>query len=164
MLGKKNSEVRITTLLGADAEVKGDFNAAGSVRIDGTINGNVTISGTLIVGAGGSINGNISAYSVMVGGEVTGDIMTKEKTELASTARVFGNISTNVIVIDENAIFQGRCDMRQENSTGAKTANARAVRAGKRSARDAIEEALREVKEGELREQTDGAEQISAQV
>jgi len=156
MLSKKNSEVKITTLLGAGSEVKGDFNSDGSVRIDGTVNGNVTVAGTLIVGAGGSINGNISANSVMIGGEILGDITTKEKTELTSTAKVFGNILTNVLVIDENAIFQGGCDMGQSASGGTgKLANARAVRAGKRSAKAAIEEALRDVSGGVQRDETD---------
>lgn len=163
MLGKKSSEVKITTLLGSGSEVKGDFNAEGSVRIDGIVNGNVTVTGTLIIGAGGSISGNVSAHSVMVGGEVLGDITAKEKTELTATAKVLGNISTNVIVIDENAIFQGKCDMRQEVPEGvAKAANSRAVRAGRRSAKAAIAEALKEVKEEEMREEADSANQLSA--
>lgn len=164
MLGKKDSEVKITTLLGAGSEVKGDFNAEGSVRIDGTINGNVTITGTLIIGAGGSVSGNVSAQSVMVGGEILGDITASEKTELTSTAKVLGNISTNVIVIDENAIFQGKCDMKQEVPAGlSKAANSRAVRAGRRSAKAAIAEALKEVKEEEMREEADSAGQSPSQ-
>lgn len=148
MLSKKNAEVKITTLLGKGSELTGDFNVQGSARIDGTINGDVTIKGTLIMGAGGVINGNVSAETIVVGGEVQGDINAPEKAELTATAKVIGDISTKIIVIDENAIFQGRCDMNQEVADKKSRANhSKAIRNGRKSAKAAIEEALKEVEE-----------------
>lgn len=141
----KKSDVKITTIIGQGAECNGDFSAEGSVRIDGTVNGNVTVTGTLIVGAAGSINGDVSAQSTVVGGEIIGDVSVTEKTELTSTARVIGNISTVLIVIDENAVFQGSCNMNQEVPEKRSRLSHKTARAGKRSAKEAIEEALKEV-------------------
>ncbi len=156
MLGKKNEEVRISTLLGQEAEINGDFNTSGSARMDGTVNGNVTVSGTLILGAGGCINGNIEADAVLIGGEVLGNIMTKTKAELTGTARVFGDIITSVIVIDEHAVFQGKCDMHQDvNDKRARNNAAKAARASRKSAKAAIAEALKDVEEGRSEIQTD---------
>ena len=143
MLNKKDKEIRIGTLLGRGTELEGDFSAEGSVRIDGTIKGNVTVSESMIIGATGNIEGNISAKSIVVGGEVLGNIDAPEKAELTATARVLGDITTNTIVIDEHAIFQGKCDMNQA-VPDRKTRN-KAVRAGKKSAKAALAEALREV-------------------
>jgi cytoskeletal protein CcmA (bactofilin family) len=158
MLAKKNSEVKINTLLGSSSDVTGDFKAEGSVRIDGRINGNVTVTGVLIVGAGGTVSGNVSARSAIIGGEVLGDVTVSEKTELTATAKVLGDISTSVIVIDENAVFQGKCDMKQEiPETASRAAQAKAIRAGRKSAKAAIAEALKEVKEEELREENEAA-------
>lgn len=143
MLSKKDKEIRIGTLLGRGTELEGDFSAEGSVRIDGTIKGNVTVSESMIIGATGNIEGNISAKSIVVGGEVLGNIDAPEKAELMATARVLGDITTNTIIIDEHAIFQGKCDMNQA-VPDRKTRN-KAVRAGKKSAKAALAEALREV-------------------
>lgn len=144
---KKNKELIITTLIGKGAECNGDFSASGSARIDGCINGNVTVTGTLIIGVTGSINGDVSASSTIIGGEVIGNVTASERTELTQTARVIGDINTEIIVIDEKAIFQGGCNMNQETGSKRPKPAARAVRAGKKSAKEAIAEALKEVEE-----------------
>lgn len=141
-----SKEIRITTIIGRGATCNGDFEAQGSVRLDGTVHGNVTVSETLVVGATGLVEGDINAQTVIVGGEVNGNIKSPMKTELTSTARVIGDITTGSIIIDEHAIFQGRCDMNQEAGKRSKP-NLKALKAGKRSAKAAIEEALKEVEE-----------------
>lgn len=153
-LNNKEKQVKISTLIGKGSELIGDFSVKGSARIDGKITGNVNVSGTLLVGATGSINGNVSANAIVVGGEVLGDITAPEKTELTATARVLGDVATKVIVIDENAVFQGRCDMNQtepERKAKLKVAS-KTARAGKKSAKAAIAEALKEVEEEANRE------------
>ena len=141
----KNNEAKITTIIGRGAECNGNFSAEGSVRIDGTVNGDVTVTGSLTVGSAGIINGDVSAKSAMIGGEVIGNVTVADKTELTGTAKVIGNISTTLIVIDENAVFQGSCNMDRASSETRPKPAGREVRAGKRSAKAAIEEALREV-------------------
>ena len=150
---KKNTT--ITTIIGKGAECNGDFIAEGSVRVDGIINGDVKVTGNLIVGATGSINGDVDAHSAVVGGEIIGDVTVTDRTELTSTARLIGNISTVVIVIDENAVFQGSCNMNQEVPGKRPKPASKVIRAGKRSAKEAIEEALKEV-EAANREETSG--------
>ena len=113
MLGKKSTDTKINTLIGAGAELNGDFTLDGSARIDGKIGGNVTVTGSLILGAGSVVTGEVQAASVLIGGEVTGNITAPEKAELTASAKVLGDIATKVIVIDEHAIFQGKIDMNQ---------------------------------------------------
>lgn len=157
----KEKQVQISTLIGKGSELAGDFSAQGSARIDGRVNGNVTVTGTLIVGSKGSISGNVSAKAVVIGGEVLGDINAPEKTELTATAKVLGDIATQIIVIDENAIFQGKCDMNQAApDKKAKSRIAKATRVGKKTAKAAIAEALKEVEEAANREE-DISEQIN---
>ena len=150
----KKNETQITTIIGINAECNGDFSAEGSIRVDGTVNGNVTVTDMLIVGAAGCINGEVSAQKVIVGGEVYGNLNVPEKVELTSTARVIGDITTNGLVIDENAVFQGSINMNQEGGKRARP-NGRTMRAVKKSAKLAVEEALREV-------EADNAEEAEA--
>lgn len=156
MLDKKDKEIRICTIIGAGVNLGGDFTAPESVRIDGCVDGNVTVAGTLIVGANGVINGNVTAESAIIGGDILGNLEVAKKTELIATAKVLGDITTSVIVIDENAIFQGKCNMNQ--SVQDRKARAKAAKDSKKSAKVALAEALREVKEAEDKElQENGA-------
>lgn len=155
-MNKKEKQVQISTLIGKDAEFTGDFTVKGSARIDGKVNGSVNVEGTLIIGSSGYITGNVVAKDIAVGGEILGDIFVTGKTELTATARVLGDITTAVIVIDENAIFQGKCDMNQGTSDKrSKLRVSKAARAGKKTAKDAIVEALKEVEEEANKESID---------
>lgn len=129
----RKKETQISTIIGMGAQSNGDFTAEGAVRIDGTINGDVTVTEMVIVGASGCINGSINTRKVVVGGEVYGNLNVPEKVELTSTARVIGDITTGGLVIDEKAVFQGRCDMNQDAAKKPKLNN-KAVKAMKKSA------------------------------
>ena len=156
MLGKKNADTKMSTLIGAGAELTGDFTLDGSARIDGKIGGNVTVTGNLILGAGSIVTGDVQAASVLIGGEVTGNITAPEKAELTASAKVLGDIATKVIVIDEHAVFQGKIDMNQTvPDRKGKARTAKAVRAGRKSAKAAIAEALKEVEERKSEDFTD---------
>ncbi|MCR5477239.1 MAG: polymer-forming cytoskeletal protein [Lachnospiraceae bacterium] len=150
---QKKKELQITTLVGKGAELKGDFHAPGSARIDGTVDGNVTVENVLVLGASGVINGNIAAAAVYIGGEVNGNIQAPEKAELTASAKVIGDISTESIVIDEHAIFQGGCNMNQEVPERKGPIYRKAVRTGKKSAAEAVAAALKEVREEQSKEE-----------
>lgn len=150
MKNQNSANTKISTILGKGTVIEGDFYTSGSSRVDGIINGNVTIKGTLILGACGRINGDIQSEAALIGGEVIGNVIAIEKLEATDTAKIIGNITTKVLVIDEHAIFQGGCDMNQDVSNLKKTAprpGSKAVRSNRKSAKAAIEEALKEVEE-----------------
>ena len=81
--------------------------------------------------------------------------------ELTSTARVIGDLTTSGLVIDEKAVFQGRCDMNQDAAKKVKPNN-KAVKAMKKSAKSAIVEALKEVEEGSTEEARESTAEPSA--
>lgn len=159
MRGKKDNTV-ITTILGPGCVINGDFTVNQSARIDGEIQGDVSVAGTLIMGAGSRIDGNIEAGEAIIGGDVVGNILAQNKVELTVTAKVIGDITTNVIVIDENAIFQGRCDMNQDAPRRKNPAAKKAVKEGRRSAKEALQEALREVQAESNARQEDGVQRV----
>ena len=150
----RKNDIKIATLLGQGSEYTGDINAQGSIRVDAKVTGNITTTGTLIVGATGTIDGNVEAEAVLIGGEVFGNIIATQKAEL-------GDITTQVIVIDEKAIFQGKCDMNQEMPERKGKVSAKAVRAGKKSAKAALAEALKEVEEAN-NEENKAVEEVAA--
>lgn len=152
MFGKKEpATIMINTIIGPGCVVEGGFRAEGAARVDGCVNGDVKITGTLIVGAAGKITGNVEAQAVMIGGEVLGTVTVPMETELTATARVSGEICTREIFVEEGAQYLGRCLVYQENPDAApQYVIPRAVkpseRTDRRTAKEALQDALREQK------------------
>ena len=142
----KNKAGKLTSIVGKDAVVGGNFSTPGCARIDGVVEGSARVAGSLIVGSTGRIEGDVEADSIIIGGEINGDVTVQGKAELTATARVIGDIRTSLIVIDEKAVFQGKCDMNI--ATGkTKKRPAKSPKAGRKSAKAALQEALLEVSE-----------------
>lgn len=125
MLAKKNltleqSNMKVNTIIGAGAVFDGSLTVKDTIRIDGEVEGDVKTDATLIVGSSGKIKGNVEAESVFTGGCIYGNLKVQNKVEASSTAKIYGDITTKVIVIDENAVFQGKCDMGQQKSENEK--------------------------------------------
>ena len=132
---------QVGTIIGPGATIDGPLTTMDSTRIDGTIKGNVTISGALIVGQEGKIFGNVSAVNAYVAGEINGNISASQgKVEISDTGKVIGDVACKSIIIDENAVFQGQCDMTGVEKSSAEIAKERAAadkEAAKASAEDA---------------------------
>ena len=118
MIGKNKSaapvaetQTKIGTIIGPGAVFDGNLTAPETIRGDGMINGNCVCDKNLILGQDGQIEGNITAQNVVISGKVNGDIVVRGKLELFSTGRVSGNITARSLVIDEDAYFDGRCNM-----------------------------------------------------
>ena len=148
----KNQKLNISTLIGKGSVMNGDFAAPGSVRIDGKITGNVNVEGTLVIGTSGVIRGNVKCGGIVVGGDIEGNIIAPERAEFSSTARVIGDVHTGNIIIDENALFQGRCIMSEDGNPvrEKETLSYKAKeRKDSKKAASEVKEALEEAKENE---------------
>jgi len=80
-----------------------------SMKIDGTVIGNIEIDGVILLSEAGRVDGNISANSCLIAGRVSGNIACRYAVKLASTADVTGDILTTTLIVDDGAIFLGRC-------------------------------------------------------
>lgn len=84
-------------------------NEAETMRVDGTIIGNIEIDGVLNISDSGHVNGHVNAGSVRVAGRVTGNIHCSNALHLASTADVKGDVLTTALIVDDGAVMLGRC-------------------------------------------------------
>lgn len=98
-------------LIGNGTSITGDINSNGDVRIDGALKGNLTISGKLVVGPSGNIEGNVICQNADVSGEIHGTVSVSELLSLKSSAKLLGDIITGKISIEPNATFTGTCNM-----------------------------------------------------
>ena len=108
----KNKD-EINAFLGKDTEFEGKLSFKGAVRIDGRFKGEIFTDGTLIVGESAEIQSDIHVSHIIVSGEITGNIMADSRIEIHSPGKVFGNIQSPVITIEEGVIFEGNCRMQK---------------------------------------------------
>ncbi len=112
----KNETANELNLIGAGTIVEGKLRSPGNLRIDGKIIGEVIAAQNIAVGASGDVDGNISAKNVSIGGKIKGTIVAQEKIVFESKAVVRGDIRAAKLVIDEGAIFDGKCVMGEAKS------------------------------------------------
>jgi cytoskeletal protein CcmA (bactofilin family) len=94
--------------------VSGDIDAAGDIRIDGFVTGNISCSSKVVVIASGRVEGSIRALNVDVHGTVLGDITAADQLSLKSNCRIKGNLIAKRLQIEPNALFNGHCTMTRE--------------------------------------------------
>ena len=97
------------TLIGTNTSI--DINSltgTESIRIDGSLKGNVTIKECFIVGETGSVFGNIKADDVIIAGKVDGDIISSGAIQIMTTAIINGDVTARSINIEEGATVHGR--------------------------------------------------------
>lgn len=106
-------------LLGAGAEFQGKLTFKGTVRIDAMFRGSIETDDVLIVGEHARMDAGIVCGTVVVHGEVNGNIRAKHGVELRHTAKVRGDIDAPSLSMEKGAFLQGAVRMEQEESSAA---------------------------------------------
>jgi len=109
---------RITSVLSAGINWKGNLGGSGGVRIEGTFEGEIAIRGLLVVGETGRVTCQaLRANTVIIAGAVKGDI-TAERLEIRSTGKVWGNVVTVSFSTEEGAFLRGQITMEDRVDIG----------------------------------------------
>jgi cytoskeletal protein CcmA (bactofilin family) len=109
----------LNAILGKGSEFEGKLTFEGTVRIDGKFSGEISTSDVLVIGEGARVQAEISAGSVVINGEVQGNVRAMNSIELHQPARVRGNLETPQLSIDKGVIFEGTSKMEGlERGTG----------------------------------------------
>ena len=101
----------IHTTLGRETVFQGTMRFETSLKIDGKFEGEIESNGFLFIEDGAVIRADIRVGSVVVGGIVHGNIIARDKLEMLSTGRVFGNVTTSKLKIADGVVFEGKCEM-----------------------------------------------------
>ncbi len=115
---KKNDVIpseKIDTFIGRNSSFEGTIHAEGTIRIDGTFKGNLQIKGNVIIGEEGNVTGNIDAHNVILSGNVEGNITASHQLKINATGKLQGDIMVSSFIVEEKAIFQGTCKMKDSN-------------------------------------------------
>ena len=118
MLGfkQKLEQEAIKTVIGKDTVMEGSVKTEESIRLDGTLKGELHASGTLVIGPSGRVEAEIvRVRDAVIGGEVSGNLDAEGSVKLEASAVFNGDVTARSIVVEEGAIIRGKCTAGDES-------------------------------------------------
>lgn len=111
-MGKETPNMGIThNIIAQGTKIVGTIDTTNDIRIDGTLDGNLTCKGKVVIGQQGFIKGNITCSNAEINGAIDGEIQISDTLTLKSTSKMTGHIKTKILCIEPEAQFSGTCEM-----------------------------------------------------
>jgi len=114
---KKLAIDSISSVLGESTRLNGKLVFSGTMRIDGSIKGEISakqekgVHNTLIVGEKARINGDIRVDTVINSGRITGNVIATARVAIHDPGQLIGDVQTGELTVEEGVIFNGKCNM-----------------------------------------------------
>jgi cytoskeletal protein CcmA (bactofilin family) len=128
--------------IGKSVIIKGELSGSEDLTIEGTVEGQIELRDhVLTIGPNGKIKARVFAKSVIVMGNVTGNIMATEKINIRENGSVDGDITAPKIAITEGAQFRGSIDMQRQpvpQGAAARSASVESMKARATQSSDAL--------------------------
>jgi cytoskeletal protein CcmA (bactofilin family) len=112
---RKQSDMEV--IVGPESGIKGEITSKGTVRVDGTFDGNV-VAECVIIGETGAICGDIVVKTCIIGGKLTGNVRASEGVEVRHRGEICGDIYAQRLVMAEGAKFDGHSYMQRTKEIG----------------------------------------------
>src|SRR5262245_36307912 len=123
--GDVQRQERTAVNIGKSVVIKGELNGSEDLTIEGQVEGKIELrQNVLTIGSNGRIKAQVFAKSVIVLGEVTGNVTATEKVDIRDNGSVDGDIAAPRVAIAEGAHFRGSIDMQRAG--GSKAADQKA--------------------------------------
>ena len=98
------------SLIAADVTIEGKIEGAGHVRIAGRFKGDVNVQGNVTIEQGAHVTGQIAAATVIVSGEVHGNVAASSRVELLETGAINGDVKAAVLTVAAGSRMRGNAD------------------------------------------------------
>lgn len=115
--GRVMEEVK--TVIAEDVEINGSVKCTGGVRIAGKLIGDLTCGGDVMVEKSCTTKGNLAVNSVVVLGQIKGNITARDRIELKGSARVAGDIKAKRLVVEDGVSLMGKFEITPTEGGGA---------------------------------------------
>ncbi len=102
----------ISTIIGEGYTFKGDLQGSTVIRIEGKIIGNINVTGGVVLGEKGEVEGDIVTDSAIIYGKVHGNVKSTQL-EIKKSGQVNGDITTDSIEIEMGAQYNGTLNMNR---------------------------------------------------
>ncbi|MFT5500736.1 MAG: cytoskeletal protein CcmA (bactofilin family) [Woeseiaceae bacterium] len=95
------------TLISEGCKINGAISGSGHFMINGSVEGECHIDGSVTLAKNGYWKGTINAETVIVAGTIEGDVVARGRVEISDTAKINGTVSGQAIAVAEGAVVQG---------------------------------------------------------
>lgn len=102
------------TVIAGGVTVLGTLEGEGVIQVEGTVKGEISLNGAVIVKPTGLVQGPITAEIVQIAGSVEGDCIARDHMRLESTGSLDGDVTTLSLIIEDGGRFNGRSNMVKE--------------------------------------------------
>tara|TARA_R110001592_G_scaffold206991_1_gene457721 strand:- start:260 stop:676 length:417 start_codon:yes stop_codon:yes gene_type:complete len=120
---KTYNENKVASIIGQGTTIKGDISSKGTIRIEGTVSGQVQSGDTIVVQEGGKLKADLVAGQIIISGEVHGNVLAHERLEICAGGKVIGDITAPRVSIAEGVLFEGKCTMKAPGAAPAQAPN-----------------------------------------
>jgi cytoskeletal protein CcmA (bactofilin family) len=100
-----------TTQVARGSKIVGEITGSAELRIDGEVEGKLTLEGSVIIGESGRVRGEIDAREVQVGGKMIGNVIARESVSILANGSVEGDVISPRMSLADGAFFKGRVEM-----------------------------------------------------
>lgn len=107
----ENPAFKVRTVLGGETKFNGILKYTDSLKIDGRFEGAIESSGLLMVESGAEVIADIKVGTLIVAGNIRGDVTAERRVELLPNGRIIGNVKCPNLIMVEGTGLQGRCEM-----------------------------------------------------
>jgi cytoskeletal protein CcmA (bactofilin family) len=118
---KKSGE--LNGFLDRGATFRGELDFEDTMRIDGKFHGTIRSKNELIVGESAHIEGEVHVGRIAISGTVVGKITADQRVEIHRNGKVYSDVDTPALIIEEGAIFQGNCVMGDKKGAAGSVAS-----------------------------------------
>ncbi len=109
------------SLLAAGLTIEGKIEGAGHIRIAGNFKGDVHVQGNLTIEPGAKVTGGVRANTVVVGGELEGNIDAAARVELLQTGVLNGDLKAGSLIVAAGSRMRGRAEFGWDEKGGGKS-------------------------------------------
>lgn len=110
----------VISIIGPGAQVVGDCDTEGTLRVEGSVEGKIRAGKAVVVGKDGVVDGDITTQDAVIGGRVTGSIVAESRLELQATCVVEGQIRARRIKLEEGGKLNGMVQIGEVSAEAAR--------------------------------------------
>lgn len=115
--------VTSSNLVALETIIVGDISTQGNIRIEGKVDGSLFSQNKIVIGDSAHVTGSIQGLEAEVSGHIDGEIRCEGTLYLKKTAYINGDISATKLIIENGAVFNGKCDMSGSPDTSKPNSN-----------------------------------------
>lgn len=112
--GNPSPPAQVISIIGPGMRVVGECDTDGTLRVEGTVEGNIRAGKAVVVGKEGRVNGDIFTQDAVISGTVEGTIRAESRLEVQSTSRIQGEVVAGRMQLEEGALLNGSVQMGED--------------------------------------------------